>query len=189
MKYAIAQKLSGNASVAVDEMTRVVEENPENAEANLHLGRWLIERGKIEDGAKHLRKAIELQPTYPEAHNQLGIHLLATHDLDGAIRCFKAAIEIEPQYEKAWNNLGVAQMNRVTEITDPQRREEALDDALETFTKMIERWPTYEKAYYNRAVIYANRQQFRQAREELKVALDLNPDYSEAKELQKRLPR
>jgi tetratricopeptide (TPR) repeat protein len=121
------------------------------------------------------------EPGFSEGRIQLGLHLIRTQRLTEAEQQFRAVVELEPRNRIAWNNIGVIHLRVAAAIRDPQTREEAFDQALETFNTIIERFPSYAKGYGNRAKIYILRRQFPLAVADLQKALELDPEYEDAK--------
>lgn len=52
----------GDFEDATNELQKVVEESPDNAQARRYLGLALVERGLLDEAANHLNKAHELEP-------------------------------------------------------------------------------------------------------------------------------
>ncbi len=53
----------GEFEEATNELQKVVEESPDNAQARRYLGLSLVERGLLDEAANHLNKAQELEPS------------------------------------------------------------------------------------------------------------------------------
>ncbi|MEN8150402.1 MAG: alkaline phosphatase family protein [Planctomycetota bacterium] len=163
------------------ELETVLEDAPGMGIAWVALGRLNLGEKKVEEAEKCLRRAVEIDPDFTEGRIQLGIFLIKTGRYEEAETHCLEVIRLEPNHRIAWNNLGVIRMRRALKIEDPQRQEEALDLALSTFNDIIERFPDYPRGYGNRATIRIARRQFPLAIEDLKKALEIDPDYEEAK--------
>ena len=122
-----------------------------------------------------------MEPDFTEGRIQLGIFLIKAGRLDEAEKHCLAVLELEPNHRIAWNNLGVVRMRRALKIEDPETREKALDLALATFDDIIDRFPEYARGYGNRATIRIARRSWAAAIEDLRKALELDPNYAEAK--------
>lgn len=77
-----------SSRVNVDQLDRVLGENPDNVHAQFLKGRALLESGQPARAARHFRHAVELQPDFEEAWIGLGTAQLTTGDLKGAQRSF-----------------------------------------------------------------------------------------------------
>lgn len=64
----------GDYEDATNELQKVVEESPDNAQARRYLGLALVERGLLDEASNHLNKAQELEPT---GETQLALARLA----------------------------------------------------------------------------------------------------------------
>ncbi|HEC27031.1 MAG TPA: hypothetical protein ENI67_06450 [Gammaproteobacteria bacterium] len=58
----------------------VVQRNPDNIEANTHLGKVLIEAGSHEEAGRLYRRVFELSTDYTDALNALGVILMKKYD-------------------------------------------------------------------------------------------------------------
>jgi tetratricopeptide (TPR) repeat protein len=180
---------SNRVENAKKELADLLEKAPKMGAAWVELGRIQLAEGQPEKAEESFRKAIAVDPDYLEGRIQLGLLLIRSGRFDEAEEHCRAVIRFEPMHRIAWNNLGVIQLKRAARIEDPQRREEALDKALATFNSMVERFPNYPKPYLNRAQIRIARRQFDLGIEDLNKALELDPDYEEAKAWLKQLNR
>ncbi|MHC4472396.1 MAG: alkaline phosphatase family protein [Planctomycetota bacterium] len=193
LRLALVLKKLGHPQRALEQSREAVKRDPENPRAHYQLGVLLLDSKTPEEGEKELREALSLEPDFPEARNRLGILLLGRKEFAEAETHFRTVVEFQPDYIRAWNNLGVALLrNAALSDMDPQEREETYDRAIETFTEILERFPQYQnkhKTYYNRALIYRFRGQKDLAFRDARRALELKPDYEEAKKLLRLLER
>jgi tetratricopeptide (TPR) repeat protein len=101
-------------------LSRVVELEPEHAEAWLHLGKALVGVDRVEEGVEALRKQMQIDPYANNASGTLGWALEEAGDLRGAEAAYRRQIELYPLEHYAH-----AQLGRILE--DQDRCEEGLD--------------------------------------------------------------
>jgi tetratricopeptide (TPR) repeat protein len=88
---------------------KVIELDPNNANAHCNLGNALRGLKKFDEAIAAYRQAIELDPHYPNSHFQLGMTLCnQLHQYDNAIACFTKAVEIDSRNVAYQVQLGYA---------------------------------------------------------------------------------
>lgn len=85
-----------------------IRRNPACWMAHNNLGVALKSRGRLDDAARHYRRALALRPDYPEAHNNLGLALHATGNPRGAVDSYREALRLRPANPEALGNLGAS---------------------------------------------------------------------------------
>ena len=96
--------------MAMRELAKASELDPDNPEIDMTLGLAYQARGDLSKAEEHLRRAIDKKPDYADARNNLGIVLAERKEWDKAIREFEAAAEnvMYTTPERAYFNLGEA---------------------------------------------------------------------------------
>jgi len=156
--------------MAIPEFQKVLDLEPNSAEAHLGLGRALWGRGQFDQATiAHFQRAVELRPDCTEAHNYLGVALARRGQIDEAIAQLQRALELKPDYAEAHNNLGAALAGRGE-----------LDEAAAHYRKALELNPDYAEAHNNLGFALAGRGQIEEAMAHFQSALELKPDYAEA---------
>ena len=148
---------------------RSVEINPDYADAHLHLGTELVNRGSIPEGLPHLHRALALDPESAPAHIQLGVAFAGQGNHDQAIRQYRRALALRPRSAIAHNNLGVDLAGR----GDQEQGLRHLREALEID-------PDYVDALVNLGYMYAARGDYTDALPLYERALSLKPDSFQA---------
>jgi FimV-like protein len=87
--------------LAIQEVEREVERNPESARLRLFAGSLYGIYGRIGDAEATFRKVVELAPSKQSALFQLGEVLLMQSKNEEALEYFKRAYELEPAYAEA----------------------------------------------------------------------------------------
>ena len=110
MRMGVTYLEQRNLPMAMRELVKASELDPENAEVDMALGLAYQARGDMSKAEEHLRRAIDKKPDYADARNNLGVVLAGRKAWDEAIREFEAAAAnvMYTTPERAYFNLGEA---------------------------------------------------------------------------------
>ena len=105
---------------AEDELSRVVELAPSDAQAHDWLGDALAGLGRLEEALRHYRRAVELDPLSPLMHRDYARALYQLRDCDGAIEQAERALELDPGHIQAADLIARChvRLGRATEAVD-----------------------------------------------------------------------
>ena len=95
--------------LAIPELQKAVEIDPNSADAHFHLGTAYAETGRWEDAVTSYRKALAL-PTLgvPDfVHQNLGLALYHLRRYPEAESSLRFALSLDPQMQAAYYNLGL----------------------------------------------------------------------------------
>jgi len=92
MRMGVTYLDQRNLPMAMRELAKASELDPENPEVDMALGLVYQARGDMSKAEEHLRRAIDKKPDYADARNNLGIVLAQRKAWDEAIREFEAAV-------------------------------------------------------------------------------------------------
>jgi tetratricopeptide (TPR) repeat protein len=132
------------------------------------------------DGAMDLyRKSIAIFPT-PEAYTFLGWAYRFKGRLDDAILECKHAIELDPGFGGPYNDIGAYLLEMGHS-----------DDAIPWLVKATQssRYDSYHFPWYNLGRAYTNKEMYRRALECFQQAIDIEPDYSLARQALDKVKR
>jgi len=121
-----------------------LEKNPSSWLALNNLGKLHLERGELEEAAKHLSRAADLAEDAFETHVNLGTIRYAQGDLGGAQRHFEKALALRPDHAVPYNNLAFVLNQRGERLR-----------ALELLEKALEIDPDYVDGHLTIADVYA----------------------------------
>ena len=194
------------------ELCHMLDINADQPFGRMQLGQFAMMRGDNPTAIRQMRKAIELDPNSPPFHHDLAILLSTTGDPQGAANEMQEAVRLDPQnpeyqyslalvwnelgftakstaalektvemvpsHARAWYNLGLARSssNQPREAIAALRRGEAAD-------------PGDASIPYARATIHARLGQTQEAMAAASRALQLRPDFAEARQLIDSLSR
>jgi tetratricopeptide (TPR) repeat protein len=160
---------NGHIDEAIAQLQRVVEMDPNYAEAHYNLGIDFSRKGQIDDAVAQFQQALDLNPNYAEAHYNLGVIHDEKGRVDDAIAEFQAALESKPSYAEANNNLGIALGEKGH-----------FEAAIAQFEKALEANPKYAEAHNNLGNIFFQDRRLNEAINQYQKALEVDPTYAEA---------
>ena len=102
----------GRTEEAIQSYQNALKIRPHYALAHFNLAHALVENGKVEQGIRHYYQAIQFKPEYAEAHNNLGGIFINLGETEKAIKHYIAALQIDPSLVEAYNNLGITLMQK-----------------------------------------------------------------------------
>jgi Flp pilus assembly protein TadD len=135
---AVADHRAGKLESAAKVYRRLLDGDPEHADAWHLLGLTLHQRGQNELAIETIRRALLLNPRVANYHNSFGLALHGVGDAEGAAQALQTAVTIDAGDADAHNNLGMV-------FTDLRRFEEAE----RTLRKSLSIRPDHGGAIYN----------------------------------------
>lgn len=165
LAYAVHLHQSGNLAAAGAMYRKIVERDPENADAWAMLGTALHQTGQNEHAVQALQRAIELKPRKAMFHANLARVLHAQGSFDEAARSSLVALRLEPDNPKALNNYGgiLLDQDRLVEAEGPLRRAVRLK-------------PDYADGLLNLGRLLSKQKNWQEALGVLEQALKLAPE-------------
>lgn len=178
MQLAQFASLRGDNPAAIRQMRKAIEWDPNSPPFHHDLAILLSTTGDAPGAVAALREAIRLDSSNPEYHYKLALALNELGSTAESVSALEKTVELDPQYGRAWYNLGLARSgaDRPLEAINALRRAESAD-------------PTDSAIPYARATIHARLGQQREAAEAAARALQLRPDFAEARQLLQTLSR
>lgn len=164
----------------------------ETAEIYYNLGYIKTTQGKYEEALIAFRRATQINSAYAKAYKKMAeVYSLLGRD-EEAQKCLEAAAEIylekqmdseaesvllealtiNPNTINIYNTLGIV-----------YRRQGNYQESIRYYRKALKVTPEDENIMFNLARVYLAAKSFREARLTLLKALDLNPNFSEAKKM------
>src|SRR5260370_23369899 len=167
---------------------------PNSWEAHYNLGLAYLESGDAQRATREFRSAVRLKPAFPQSHAALGTSLSQLNQTDSAIQEFKAALQIDSQYVPALDGLTKAliQQQRYSaaiaylrnappddtlqqNLATAYARNRNNDEALQILSKIVPKQPSSSVAHLNIGIVYTQEERYREAIEQFREALRLDP--------------
>jgi tetratricopeptide (TPR) repeat protein len=102
---AFAQLESGRYADAEQGFSRVLQKDPQNAEALAGLGSALVEQARCKPAVDALRKAVAADATDAVAWTNLGYCQASLDDIPAAIEAYQRAATLEPGDDALWRSI------------------------------------------------------------------------------------
>jgi predicted O-linked N-acetylglucosamine transferase (SPINDLY family) len=189
-----------DAAAASDAWWRVLELDPDNAEASFHLGNHNLEHGEYNAAIIHYERALRATPRHIGVLNNLGLCYKLLGAADRAEECYRAALDVDPQHPDALVNLAnvlflredyagvLAATDRILALPQGGRAsihllrataQERLGDATgseATLQEAARQWPDDPTVHDYLGTLYMRRSRYADAEPPLRRSLALAPD-------------
>lgn len=164
----------GEYQAAIVELRRVIEDDPNNAEAKLRLGRYYLAAGtrdskNFDEARKLAEEVLENDPDNVQALLLRGNSYAGLQEFDRSVESFQQALQTDPDNLDAYLNLGASRFGQ----QDPVAAEKAFRDA-------IEKHPDSAKAYLGLGNFYLYSKRPDDAEKSFRKAFELEPSNSAA---------
>ncbi|MFH1091688.1 MAG: response regulator [Pseudomonadota bacterium] len=136
------------------------------------LGALYLKKSQPERALMYFRQSSEISPLNAGRQLAYGETLLAAGEFQAAEKAFKLALKLDPAQMHVFNRLGIS-----------LRRQGKLKEALQYLLQAAETVTEDENLYYNLSRVYLDRGDRESARLYLEKSLEINPDFSEAREM------
>ena len=109
VRYALAVLFRGTGrnQLAVEELRRLVAEQPGNDDARRLLGKMLLDQGRSEEGLAEMRQAVSLRASWSN-YNGLGLAYLDLARYAEAVATYRRLAELQPDRASVFTMLGTA---------------------------------------------------------------------------------
>lgn len=162
----------GNYTKAFDNYTKALEIEPTNLSALLSTARLYDRQGQAPQAAEFFQKAIKTKPDDAALYNELGLVKAKGGSAAEAESNIQKAIALEPTNSRYRNNLAGI-------LVEGGRSDEAVKQLEQVFAPAV--------ANYNVAYLHASKQNIAAAQQHLQLALQIDPNLKEARDLMNRL--
>jgi len=154
---------------AIKDFNKVIELNPNYAEAYYGRGYAYAELNEYERAIEDYSNAIKLNPKFAEAYNNRGLAYVKLNEYERAIKDYDKAIALNPAFAEAYYNRG----NAYVKLNEYER-------AIKDYDKAIALNPAFAEAYYNRGNAYAELNEYERAIEDFSNTIKLDPNDAKA---------
>jgi len=199
LQQAATYHQKGDLQQAAQTYQRLLEMEPEHADASHLLGLIAHQSGNHELATRLIIKAIHKNPSQSLYYSNLAIVLMAVGRLEDAANCYQNVVHIQPDHAAAYHSLGnirLQQGNLPAAIASYQQairiapndaavhnnlgvawlKQGELTEAEKSFREAIRVTPDYTEACSNLGIALKDQGKLEQAEAALKQALGINPD-------------
>ena len=135
-----------------------LKRQPDNAQAQLHLGYVLLKQKRYSDARVWLERTTQKQTGSPEPFYYLGLIAQEQNEDDRAIELFQKVIQLEPAFANAHIALGAIYLK----LKNYPRAQQELEAGVKIN-------PDSSKGHYNLAILYARLNNPERAQEEMSI--------------------
>jgi tetratricopeptide (TPR) repeat protein len=171
---ALKAYFTGDKPAALEALTRLAAEHPDNASVYILLGNLHYSLGALDEALHSYRKAVELGPEYGHALYKLGVCSFRAGLLDEAREAFSRNLALQGQTH-AMSNYWIGLIDFFL-----GRDEEALD----SFHRLKDQSPQSNFANFFMAQLLVKHNRYKEALDLLEELLGRNPEFVEALYLQ-----
>lgn len=169
---------SGQPQSAIAWLQRAAQQRPGDFWPNFYLGNAAYQTKDYIAAERWFSIAIALMPGSAECYYNRALAFAALKQKDLALSDYDKALELRPTFGAAWLNRGDLYFQNL-------RYSLALSD----FKNALNHGASADLAHYNLALTYLAMKDETQALRHVLAALDLRPEYQEARTLQQRLQK
>ncbi|MGD9342143.1 MAG: tetratricopeptide repeat protein, partial [Chromatiales bacterium] len=171
----------GDLRAAVIDLRTVLQNEPDNIEARLLLGRIALKTGDAFEAEKSLRRAVELGVPTSEVIEDLGLAMLGQRAYQAVLNeIHPNLVEDEDGRRVVLRIRGEAELGLAGGSESAAERRSHVDAAQVLFRQVLESDPTDAKARMGLAVSYLTEGRKDEARAEIDQAIDGDPEYVRA---------
>ncbi len=163
---AYVHRMQENPQAAVDEQTKLIEQQPTRAGSYVNRAFALVELSQFEMAAGDYATAIELEPENEQIYYHRGVFRLARQAYDEALADFDRALTIDSAFANA-------RLYRAHVLLNLKR----YDDAISDFSKLIEKFPDDPRASAGRANAFVAMGKFDAMQADNERLEQLDPEY------------
>ena len=163
MRRGLQEHQAGQFLEAKKVYQKVIDAEPDHADANHLLGVLSHQMGEAEIAVHLITRAIQNNPTVAGYHGNLGYALQALSMLDEAVASYQEALRIDPNFAEAHMNLGNALV-----------QQDRSDEAITSYHKALTINPDYTEAHNNLGTLLQHLGRFDEAISHFKGNDDIN---------------
>ena len=166
---AVKNHKENNIKVAQNLYEKVLNMNPNFANAHNNLGIIYQSLGEKKNAINSFEMSIKINPNHTDSYYNLGSIFKELGEIKKAKKCYEKTIEINPNHIEAHNNLGVTFQT----LEDYQ-------NAKKCYEKAIEIDPSFFKAHHNLGITFQALEDYQNAKKCYEKAIEIDPSFFKA---------
>lgn len=168
LKLSEFQLIVRQHSDALQTLDKILQRDPQNAEAFYMAGRVALDKGDTTAAVAALQKSVRFDASNEDAWLFLG-RIFTSRNNPVALQYFDNVLRLDSTNLEAWEYKGVY-----------YKRKGQFDKAFEVYRGIIVRNPDYSNAYFDMGVIYLELDSLSKARENFDLAIKTEPLFVKA---------
>lgn len=157
---------SGDYEAAIRGLSKVIQKNPDNADAYFNRGLSFFRAKNYQEAIKDLDKCIYLEPKATNAYGLRGAANINLSNFHDSIKDFDKVIELSPKEARAYLSRGYS----YSKLGNHQQ-------AIKDYDKAIELDPEAARAYAERGLSHLALNNNQEAIRDYSKAIDMSPQY------------
>ncbi|MDX1910507.1 MAG: tetratricopeptide repeat protein [Saprospiraceae bacterium] len=164
-EFQLIVRKHGDALATLD---KVLQRDPQNAEAFYMAGRVALDKGDTTNATASLQKSVRIDPENADAWYFLG-RIFSNRNHPLAVQYFDNALRVDSTYLEAQEFKAAF-----------YKRKGDFDKAFEIYRDLILRDPDYANAYFDMGMIYLEQDSFSRAYDQFNIATKVDPIFVKA---------
>ena len=178
---AVQAETKGDLRAAVIDLRTVLQDEPDNVQARLMLGRIALKSGDAFEAEKSLRRAVELGVPISEVIEDLGLAMLGQEAYEAVLNEIDPGLVDDEASRRAVLRIrGEAEMGLVRKSRSVTEKRAHIQSAQDLFSEVLESDPNDPQARMGLAVAYLAQGRTDEARAEIDAAITANPEFVRA---------
>ena len=159
-------KESMDTSLAISSFQTAIEQDPNYFDAHMEIG-MLLAFKKNPVALEYFLNALRLQPKDVNVYYNMAKFYQDAGKLDLAEDTYAKVLKMDPKDKESLYNMGAIQLHH----------KNSPKTALEYFSKVISIDPNYAEAYFARGVCFEELKDYKNAKADYKMAIEIRPNY------------
>jgi tetratricopeptide (TPR) repeat protein len=184
VRYGDVLTMMGAGSEAIDQYQQAVESRPNFLEATIKLGTVLLQMGSTQAAAIQFNKALEINEEIVDAYIGLASAQYKADSISEAAETLALACAIVPNSTLLFTHAAVLQLQWQMEgkhLSYPETEVNFLKDIIKAHQEQATQQSDNPELFYRLGILMCSTNNFEQAINYFKNAVDLNPYYSRAR--------
>lgn len=159
-------KESKDTNLAISSFQTAIEQDASYFDAHMEIG-MLLAYKKSSIALEYFLNALRLQPKDLTVYYNMAKFYQDAGKIELAVETYKKVVAIDPKQKESLYNLGAIELHH----------NKSAKSALDYFSKAIAVDPNYAEAYFARGVCFEELKDFRNARADYKMAIEIRPNF------------
>jgi tetratricopeptide (TPR) repeat protein len=156
---------------SVSLFNHTLQSTKDNYLAHTNFGVALDAEGKKDQAFAHYLSALKINPNYDKAHYNLAMAYKEQGKIEASLKHFQETLSSNPKFPDAHNNIGIIL----------EKYFKKYDEAIYHYEQELEIAPDNSGTHFNLGIALAMKGNLKEAEENFRQAINLKPDYKEAK--------